>query len=106
MNAVTTDAGSDSLLSRLEQLPVNAGVVLTFLIYPQRGIKSFHQARITVALTTVSRDVERFWFSQITLSRVLRAFFRVGIGVTAVTVITRQAARVMDVVIEELCRRA
>ena len=106
MDAVTTDAGGDSLLASLEQFPVHAGVVFTFLIDPQRRIKSLHQVRVAVTLATIRRDIECLWFSQIAFPRILRPFFRVGVRIAAVTVITGQTATTMNVVIKELCRRA
>src|SRR5713226_9537025 len=106
MDAVTTDAGGDACLPGLQQLAVDAGVVFAFLIDAQRRIEPLHQVRIAVALATVCRNVERLWLSQVTLPRVLRSFFGVGVGIAAMTIVARQSTSMMDVVVEEFGGRA
>ena len=106
MDAVTTNARGDACFALLlEQFPVHTGVVFAFLIDAQRGIESLHQVRIAVALTTVSRNVERLWFSQIALARIFRAFLSVRRRIAAVTIVAGQAARMMYVVIKEFSGR-
>jgi hypothetical protein len=58
-----------------------------------------------MALATVSWDIECARSTQITLSRILSRLFCVGSRITTVTIVTRQIARSVNVVIEQLCRR-
>ena len=78
-----------------------ARVVFAFLIDAQGRVKFLHQARIAVTLAAVGRDVERLWLSEVTLSGVLCTFLGVSVGVAAVTIVARQAASPMNVVIEK-----
>ena len=103
MNAVATDAGGDACLAfLLEQFAVHACVVFAFLIDAQAGIEPLHQVRVAVALAAISRDVERLWFSEIASARIFRACFRVVVWIAAMTIVARQAARFVNVVVEGL----
>ena len=59
-----------------------------------------------MALATVSRDVERLWFSEITFARILRGFFGVSVWITAMAIVAGQTARFMNVVVEKFRGRA
>ena len=88
MYAVTTDAGGDAGFALfLEQLAVDAGVILFLLINAQAGIESLNQVRIAVALAAISRDIERFWLTQIAFAGILGGFFCVRTGIAAMTIV-------------------
>jgi len=106
MNAVTTDTRRHAFFSRLEQLPVHTGVILAFLIDPQAWIESLHEIRVAVALSAVRGDIELLWLSQITFPRIFCTFLAVVVGISAMTIITRQSSRTMDVIGEKFGRRA
>ena len=57
VNAVAIGAHGGVRVALCDQLPVNAGNVLTELIRPQRGIKSADIRRIGVALSTEQRNL-------------------------------------------------
>src|SRR5436190_460631 len=59
-----------------------------------------------MALAAVSRDIERLWFPEVALARILRSFFCIGIRIAAMAIIAGQAARFMNVVIEQFRGRA
>src|SRR6516164_8438973 len=85
VDTVTTDAGCDpGFALLLQQLAVDTGVVLFFLVHPQRRIESFHEVGVAVAFAAVSRDVERLWLAEITFARILGTLFRVRIRIAAV----------------------
>ena len=59
-----------------------------------------------MTLAAVSRNVERLWFSKIALANVVSSF---GCGrrwIAAVTVVAHQAARFVNVIVEQLGGRA
>jgi hypothetical protein len=58
-----------------------------------------------MAFATVGRNVEGLWFSQKTFSRILCGFTCIGIWITAMTIIARQAPSPMYVVFEIPGRR-
>ena len=103
MNAVATYAGRNACLAFfLKQLPVYARVIFALLIHAQARIEPLHQVRVAVALAAISRDVERLWFSEIAFARIFRACFRVVVWIAAMTIVARQAARFVNVVVEGL----
>lgn len=101
MDGVTTDTSRNSLFPGSEQFAVDARVVLTLLIHAQRGIKSLHQVRITVAFATVSRNVDRSWFSEITFPWVFRSFTRICTRIAAMTIVAGKTAATMYIVFKE-----
>jgi hypothetical protein len=104
---VTTDAGRDARLAFLfQQTAVDACVVLAFLIYAQAGVEPLHQVRIAMALAAVRRNIECFWLAKIAFIYVVRGLRCGGVRITAVTIVAHQAARFVNVVIEQLGRRA
>jgi hypothetical protein len=107
VNAVTTDAGRHArFVFLLQEFSVDAGVILAFLVDTKRRIESLHQVRVAMAFAAISRNVESLWLSQKTFGRVLRSFFSVGVGIAAVTIIARQTARFVNVIVEEFRRSA
>src|SRR5204863_8586706 len=107
VDTVTTDAGGDPLFTLLFQQPaVDAGVVFALLIDSQRGIESLHQVRVAVTLATVRRDIQGLRLAKITFAWILGSFLRLSIGIAAMAIVAGQSASVMDVIIEELRRRA
>src|SRR6266516_3095313 len=103
MNAMATDAGRNARLAFLFKQPaVDAGVVFALLIDAQARIETLHQGRVAMALATVSRDVKRLRFSEIALARILRAFFCIVVRIASVTIVARQAARFVNIVVEGL----
>ena len=107
MHAVTTDARCNSRFAFFfQELAVHARVILFLLIHSQRRIESLHQIRVAVALAAVRRNIERLWFAEIALARILRGFFGVGIGIPTMAIVAGQTARFMNVVIEQFRGRA
>src|SRR5437016_3438717 len=103
VHAVATYAGRNACLAFfLKQLAVYARVIFALLIHAQAGIESLHQVCVAMALAAISRNVERLWFSEIAFARIFRACFRVVVWIAAMTIVARQAAGMMNVVIEGL----
>src|SRR5436305_2919544 len=104
MNAVTTDAGGDLLISVPEPLAVYAGQVFALLIYAQRGVEPLHQIGIRVALAAEGRNVTRLRLADVALHRVFRRALIILRRIAAVTVVAGKIARLVYVVVELLNR--
>src|SRR5207244_13298799 len=102
MHAVTTDAGCNSRFSFFfQELAVHAGVILALLVHPQRRIESLHQIRVAMTLPAVSWNIERLWFPEVALVRILRSLFCIGIRIAAMTIIAGHTALFMHVFVDQ-----
>jgi hypothetical protein len=71
MHAMTANTGRNFLVSRLQQLAMDAAGILLLLIHSQSRVKLFHETGVIVTLAAEGRDVDRSGPSQVTFSRIL-----------------------------------